>query len=117
MGYSRYYAMGSCNGIIDPQRITNPRIHQNLVHYNKHGQPTTKTIRNTFGEPNHYDTRNRCVGYSRKQSGFRINHYDATGNLVGYSHSYLGVLLVHCCSMGRPYRDHNEQGYRQPSWF
>ena len=94
-GMSRYHVIGTYAGIIDPQRILNPKMHNNLTHYDKQGRVISKTIRNIFGEPNHYDHYGRCIGYSRKQSAFLTNHYDRSGNLLGHSHHFLGVLLIH----------------------
>lgn len=94
-GFSRYHVAGSYAGIVDPQRISNPRFHKNLLHYDKHGRLFSKTTRSFFGEPNHYDLNNRCLGYSRRQSAFRTNHYDRRGNLVGHTKHFLGFILVH----------------------
>ena len=94
-GMSCYHVIGSYDGIVDPQRIFNPKLHNHLTHYDKQGRLISKTFRSFFGEPNHYDPHGRCIGYSRKQSAFRTNHYDRKGNLVGYSHHYLGFLLIH----------------------
>ena len=94
-GMSCYHVIGSYDGIVDPQRIFNPKLHNHLTHYDKQGRLISKTFRSFFGEPNHYDPHGRCIGYSRKQSAFRTNHYDRKGNLVGHSHHYLGFLLIH----------------------
>ena len=94
-GVSCYHVLGTYNGIIDPQRISNPKMHNNLTHYDKQGRVICKTIRNFLGEPNHYDSDGRCVGYSRRQSSTRINHYDRRGNLIGYSCQYFGFILIH----------------------
>ena len=94
-GCSRYHVIGSYEGIVDPQRITNPKMHKNLTHHDRRGRVISKTIRSFFGEPNHYESHGRCVGYSRKQSAFRTNHYDRRGNLVGYSSHCFGILLIH----------------------
>lgn len=94
-GMSCYHVIGTYKGIIDPQRISNPKMHNNLTHYDKRGRVICKTIRNFLGEPNHYDPDGKCVGYSRRQSSIRLNHYDCRGNLIGYSFHFIGIFSVH----------------------
>lgn len=70
-----------------------------------HGRSTTihhfkskyigKTIRNPFGEPNHYNTLNQSVGYSRNISRTKIIHYGASGNPIGYSRCLLFLWIHH----------------------
>ena len=64
-----------------------------IIHYFK-SKCIGKTIRNPFGEPNHYNTLNQAVGYSRNISRTKIIHYNAAGNPIGYSRCLL-FLRIH----------------------
>ena len=59
-------------------------IGKNTVHY-RMGRYVGKTIRNTFGEPNHYDCHGTPIGYSRIVRKTKIVHYNRYGKPIGRS--------------------------------
>ena len=65
-----------------------------IIHYFKR-RHIGKTIRNPFGEPNHYNTRNQAVGFSRNVGRTKIIHYDAIGKPIGYSRCLLFIWVHH----------------------
>ena len=41
------------------------------VHYDQAGKRVGRTVKNSFGEPNHFGRRNEILGYSRKNPEVR----------------------------------------------
>lgn len=65
------------------------------VHYDQEGKHIGRTVKNSFGEPNHFGRRNEILGYSRNKSRSKVVHYDSSGRSVGYSRRILWLLWVH----------------------
>ena len=71
-----------------------PAYGKGLVHYNRRRKLVARTVRNFFGEPNHYDIQGGCAGYSRKGGQGKYVHFDRNGSVVGYTYAVLGILFV-----------------------
>lgn len=65
------------------------------IHYKPSGKIIGRTVRNGFGEPNHFGARGEIRGYTRNKSRSKIVHYDKTGRPVGYSRRVCWLLWVH----------------------
>lgn len=72
-----------------------------LIHYDRNGKPIGRTVRNGFGEPNHYGKRGEILGYSRNKSRSKIIHYDKKGKPIGYSRRVFGLLWIHRGLIGK----------------
>lgn len=72
-----------------------PAYDKGLVHYNCRKKLIVKTVRSFFGEPNHYDSQGKCVGYSRCGSLAKIVHYDCNGDEIGYTYHFLHLVYFH----------------------
>lgn len=72
-----------------------PAYDKGLVHYNRRRKLTVKTVRSFFGEPNHYDSQGKCVGYSRCGGLGKIVHYDRNGDEIGYTYHFLHLVYFH----------------------
>lgn len=70
---------------------------QHLVHYNRRGKVSSRTDRNTFGQPNHTDRRGHSSGFSRAVTRRRYEHFDLEGNWLGSSRRIGGLLWIHSC--------------------
>lgn len=65
------------------------------VHYNRDGKIIGRTVRNCFGQPNHYGQKNEVVGLSRHKSRSKVVHYDRSGKAIGYSRRIFWLFWVH----------------------
>lgn len=65
------------------------------VHYNREGKIVGRTVRNSFGQPNHYGRRNEVLGLSRHKSKNKVVHYNSSGKSVGYSRRILWLFWIH----------------------
>ena len=72
-----------------------PACVKGLAHYDRRNRSLGKSIRNFFGELNHYDIHGYCTGYSRKGGMGVTFHYSSRGKKIRCTYSILGLIYVH----------------------
>jgi len=65
------------------------------IHYDWSGKVIGRTVKNGFGEPNHFGRKNEICGYSRNKSRSKVVHYNSSGCPVGYSRRILWLVWAH----------------------
>ena len=90
LGIYIHYAGGRLVG------LSRPSYGRGLIHYNSRKRLAVKTIRNTFGEPNHYTPQGKCIGYSRRSSWSKVLHYSINGHKTGYTYHIFSLICFTC---------------------
>ena len=67
-----------------------PACFKGLAHYDRRNRSLGKSIRNFFGELNHYDNHRNCTGYSRK-GGMGVN--SSRGKKFGVHIAFWGLFM------------------------
>lgn len=71
----------------------------NALHYQE-SRYVGKTVRNNFGQPNHYNSHGTPVGFTRKIRRTKAIHYDGRyGKPIGWSRCFL-IIWFHKSKKG-----------------
>lgn len=68
---------------------------KSFAHYSAEGKFRCKTNLSCFGDPNHYNRRGECIGFSRKVNHCLVIHYEKNGKYIGFSFCILGLFWLH----------------------